>query len=66
MYNVDGTPHGAEFQVNSYAAYDQRYPAVTSLHNAGFVVIWNSQAQDDSVSGVFAQRYDAQGNKLYH
>jgi len=52
--------------VNSYAAYDQRYPAVTSLHNAGFVVIWNSQAQDDSVSGVFAQRYDAQGNKLYH
>ena len=66
MYNADGTPHGSEFRVNSYTAYTQYYAAVTTLEDAGFVVIWNSQAQDDSVSGVFAQRYDAQGNKLYH
>ena len=66
LYNTDGTPMGNEFRVNSYTAYNQRYPSVSTLHQAGFVVVWNSQAQDDSVSGVFAQRYDAGGNKLYH
>ena len=65
-YNSDGTPAGKEFQVNSYTAYYQRYPAVSTVPGAGFVVTWNSQAQDGSVSGVFAQRYDAAGNKLYH
>ena len=66
MYNVDGTPSGTEFQVNTYTAYTQYYSEVTTLDGAGFVVTWNSQAQDDSVSGVFAQRYDTAGNKLYH
>lgn len=65
-YNSDGTPAGNEFQVNVYTKYSQRYPAVATIPGAGFVVTWNSQAQDDSVSGVFAQRYDAAGNKLYH
>jgi len=65
-FNSDGTPAGSEFQVNSYTAYDQLYPAVSTIPGEGFVVTWNSQAQDDSVSGVFAQRYDAVGNKLYH
>ena len=65
-YNSDGTPAGNEFQVNSYTKYNQRYSAVATIPGAGFVVTWNSQAQDDSVSGVFAQRYDAAGNKLYH
>jgi hypothetical protein len=65
-YNSDGTPAGKEFQVNSYTAYEQRYPAISTVSGAGFIVTWNSQAQDGSVSGVFAQRYDAAGNKLYH
>jgi hypothetical protein len=65
-YNSDGTPAGKEFQVNSYTAYTQQYPAVSTIPGAGFVIVWNSQAQDGSVSGVFAQRYDAAGNKLYH
>ena len=51
---------------NVYTAYNQYSPVVSTLDGAGFVVAWTSQAQDDSVSGVFAQRYDAAGNKLYH
>jgi hypothetical protein len=66
MYNANGTPLGFEFRVNVYTAYNQYSPVVSTLDGAGFVVAWTSQAQDDSVSGVFAQRYDAAGNKLYH
>ena len=65
-YNLDGTPAGNEFQINVYTKYTQYYPAVATIPGEGFVVTWYSQAQDDSVSGVFAQRYDAAGNKLYH
>jgi hypothetical protein len=65
-YNLDGTPAGNEFQINVYTKYTQYFPAVATIPGEGFVVTWYSQAQDDSVSGVFAQRYDAAGNKLYH
>ncbi len=65
-YNSDGTPAGNEFQINVYTKYTQYFPAVATIPGEGFVVTWYSQAQDDSVSGVFAQRYDAAGNKLYH
>ncbi len=65
-YNSDGTPAGNEFQVNVYTKYTQYFPAVATIPGEGFIVAWYSQAQDDSVSGVFAQRYDAAGNKLYH
>ena len=65
-FNADGTPAGSEFQVNVYTEYHQHLPTVQTFADAGFVVAWTSNAQDDSVSGVFAQRYDAAGNKLYH
>jgi hypothetical protein len=65
-FNADGTPAGSEFQVNVYTEYHQHLPTVATFAEAGFVVAWTSNAQDDSVSGVFAQRYDAAGNKLYH
>ena len=52
---------GAEFQVNSYTTSYQGHPAAASEPTGGFVVVWDSDAQDLSGRGVFAQRFDANG-----
>jgi hypothetical protein len=65
-YNADGTPAGSETQANVFTSYSQHQPDVAMLPNGTTVVVWTGNAQDDSVSGVFAQRWDANGNKLYH
>ncbi len=53
-----GAPAGTEFQVSSYFTGYQGYPAVASL-DSGFVVVWESPAQDGSGSGIFGQRFAA-------
>ena len=65
-YNADGTPAGNEFQANVFTSYSQHQPDVVVLPNGNTVIVWTGNAQDDSVSGVFAQRWDEDGNKLYH
>jgi hypothetical protein len=53
-----------EFQVNTWTTGDQEYPSITSLPNGGFVVVWKSDGQDGSGSGVYGQRFDSNGNKV--
>ncbi|MBN1348767.1 T9SS type A sorting domain-containing protein [candidate division KSB1 bacterium] len=55
--------YGLEFQVNATIDYDQEKPAIALLPNGGFVVCWQSWQQDGSESGIFAQLFDASGNK---
>jgi len=59
-YDANGTAVGDEFRVNSTTAGDQTDPSVTGLSGGGFVVTW--QSGDGSGDGVYAQRYDADGN----
>lgn len=58
-YEPLGNPLGDEFQVNSYTAGDQAYPAVAMNSTGRFIVVW--MGQDASGSGINAQRYDADG-----
>jgi Ca2+-binding RTX toxin-like protein len=62
-YDADGVAQGAEFRVNTYRAYAQTSPAIAALADGGFVVAWQSYAQDgaDYLNGIYAQRYDANG-----
>jgi hypothetical protein len=60
-YGADGTPLGAEFQVNSYTTYAQINPKVAMDGAGNFVVVWQGAAQDGSDMGVFGQRYDSAG-----
>ncbi len=46
MFNENGTRYGTEFRVNNYTSYDQLSPAITSLKNGGFAVVWKSHGQD--------------------
>ena len=53
-FNSLGDPIGDEFQVNIYMLDDQKYPAVAIRENGQFVTAWQSEAQDGSRWGIFA------------
>lgn len=60
-YSSNGTAIGTEFTVNTTTTNDQTGASV-SMNSAGqFVVAWESKTGDGSASGVFAQRYNADG-----
>ena len=64
IYDNNGNVLVDSFQVNTYALYDQDSMSVTSLSSGGFVITWQSNVQDGSNYGIYAQRYDAEGNAL--
>lgn len=64
---LSASPVGVEFQVNTTTASDQ-YPNTTGQGRSvaidadgDFVVVWTSDGQDGSGTGIFAQRYSADG-----
>ncbi len=60
-YDAAGTAVGAEFQVNSFTEENQWMPAITTLADGGFVVVWRAYGQDGDAGGIFGQRYGADG-----
>ena len=66
VVDSDGNKVGPEILVNAYTSFDQRFPQVDSLANGGAIVVWDSMFQDGDGAGVYAQRFDASGNKVYH
>ncbi|MAT16783.1 MAG: hypothetical protein CMJ46_16110, partial [Planctomyces sp.] len=63
-YDAEGNPVGDNFQVNTYTTGDQLWSSVSMNDSGEFVVVWSSKDQDGSLEGVYAQRYDANGNAL--
>jgi len=59
--NNDGSFLGNEFEVNSYTTYRQGSSAVAVNSSGHFIVVWESEGQDGSGYGVYAQRYDNSG-----
>ena len=57
-YDAAGVAQGAEIPVNSHTTSQQIFPAVAMDVDGDFVVAWQSNGQDGSSYGVFAQRYD--------
>jgi len=55
---------GPEFQVNTYTTSFQGYPAVAADAAGNFVVVWESNPQDGSYSGIFGQRFGSPGSPL--
>lgn len=60
-YDADWIAQGAEFHVNTVTSDTQWKSSIAGLNNGGFVVTWTSLGQDGSDSGIYAQRYDADG-----
>jgi hypothetical protein len=65
-YAPDGSALGETFRVNTFTTGDQSLPAISSKPNGGFVVAWESNGQDGSGEGIYAQKYclggDADGS----
>ena len=57
-------PIGEAFQVNLYTTESQSRPAVTSLADGNFLVLWQSRGQDGDFEGVYARRFDTLGMPL--
>jgi hypothetical protein len=60
-FGVDGQAVGAPFRVNTYTGFEQWNAAVTMQAHGRFVVVWESSPGGPE-SGIFAQRFDAEGN----
>ncbi|HEY6565552.1 MAG TPA: hypothetical protein VIY86_13775, partial [Pirellulaceae bacterium] len=63
-FSADGTRVGSEVRVNTTTAGSQHHAVVDRAGNGEFVVAWNSFAQDGEGWGIFAQRFDDQGNRV--
>ena len=59
-----GTALGSEFLINTYTAQNQIHPAVAMDADGDFVIAWASSGQDGSHGGVYAKRFNAQGQEL--
>ena len=63
-YNADGSPVGTEFQVNTETLLVKGSPSVAMDADGDFVVSWSSSGQDGDSSGVYAQRFSADGSAV--
>jgi hypothetical protein len=61
---VPHVPLGPEFQVNAFTTGFQGTPRVASLGTVGYVIVWQSEAQDGNLAGVFGRRFTPNGVPL--
>ncbi len=61
-YDNNGNPLGSEFQVNTYIINDQHQPSIAMNSTGHFVIVWTSYGQDGDQGGIYAQRFDNNGN----
>ena len=65
-YAANGAALGPQFQVNTYATSEQRYPSVATDADGGFVVVWQSQGSSGTDTGftysIQGQRYASTGS----
>ena len=60
-YNAAGAAQGTEFRVNTYTTHSQWIQKVAMDAAGNFVIAWQSEEQDGSGLGIYAQRYNAAG-----
>jgi hypothetical protein len=63
-YDDNGNPVGGAFLVNTDTTDDQSSPSVAIAPGGGFIIAWQSNGEDGSGYGIFAQRYDSSGNPV--
>jgi hypothetical protein len=60
-YNSAGTATGPELHVNNYTNSWQSWNDIAMDQDGDFVITWNSFGQDGSVYGIYARRYNKNG-----
>lgn len=60
-YDADGTVQGVEFGVNTTITGSQASPSIAMNAAGDFVISWSGAEQGLNTSGIYAQRYNADG-----
>ena len=63
-YDSQGNEIGQDFLVNTYTEEKQENPFMAMDSAGNFVVAWQSWEQDGDGEGIYAQRFDSNGNKI--
>jgi len=63
LYDGNGDPMGSEFQVNTYTDEDQVRPSAAMDSEGNFIITWYGKGTDDDF-GIYAKRFDSDGNPL--
>ncbi len=56
-FTAAGAQDSPEFHVNTYTTGNQTSPAIGNGSNGDFISVWQSESQDGSTFGVYAQRF---------
>jgi len=62
--NSSGVPLAGEFPINEFTPGDQFEPSVAPAGPGAWVVVWSSDGQDGSATGVFGRRIDDSGGPI--
>lgn len=63
-FTLDGQVRGPEIRVNSSVGGDEWFSSVSSLGNGATVISWTALDGAGATTGIFAQQYDAAGEKM--
>ncbi|MEZ0368414.1 MAG: hypothetical protein ACAI44_04920 [Candidatus Sericytochromatia bacterium] len=63
-FAASGLASGEVLAVNTHTNAPQRASAIAMTGAGGFVISWQSSLQDGSLYGVYARRFDSDGNSL--
>lgn len=61
-----GAKSTGDFIVNDFRAGNQYKPVGVALDDGGYMLIWGSDGGDGDGSAIYAQRFDANSNKVGH
>lgn len=62
--NAEGVFSGSEQKANSHLKGIQRDPVMATLSSGNVIIAWSSLGQKGTMHGIYAQRFDPDGNKL--
>ncbi|MEM9597777.1 MAG: hypothetical protein AAGD06_26155 [Acidobacteriota bacterium] len=63
-YDVDGSPVGDEFIVNSHTTNHQSQSSIEMAPDGSFIILWRSSQQDGDGWGCYGQRFDPSGDPV--
>ncbi|OMH37537.1 Ig-like domain-containing protein [Motiliproteus sp. MSK22-1] len=62
QFSAEGNPIGPEFGVNTETSDSQTAPAITSLDDGGYIIVWGSKSPNGT--NINAQQFDTNGNSI--
>jgi len=63
-FDTDLNPVGNIFKVNTYTTLKQREPKIDFYTDDSYLIVWQSEAQDGDIYGIYGQKRSANDNNI--